>query len=112
MALEHGLFRAVRHRHVRYAAVKGEHASMRTEPVPALHILGGPSEQRLTEAESGDKDIRSVDLTGLQIDPLDQIASIVNFHALARLELARRDRCLSVLWELSIKMLPKIGIGR
>lgn len=112
MALEHALFQAVRHRHVRHAAVEREHATMRTEPVAALHVLGGPGEQQLAEAESGDKDICLVDLARLQFDPLDRIASVIHFHTLARFELARRDGRFPVLRELAIKLSPKIGVRR
>ena len=104
MALEHALFQAVRHRHMWYAAVVNKHASMRAEPVAALHVLGGPSEQQLTEAEAGDEDIRLVDLARLQIHPLDRIAGVIHFHAFAGLELARRDSRLPVLRELAIKL--------
>jgi hypothetical protein len=51
VTLEHALLQAVRHGHVRDAAVEGEHAPMTAEPVAALHVLGRPGEQQLAEAE-------------------------------------------------------------
>jgi hypothetical protein len=64
-------------------------ASMCTEPVVALHVLGDPGEQQMTEAEAGDKDIcRGFGTPSDQ--SLDRVAGAVRVHALLRFELAHR----------------------
>jgi hypothetical protein len=105
MTLEHALLQAVRHRHMRYATVVGVHAPMAAKPVAALHVLGGPGEQQLTEAKAGDKDPCLSDLAGSDVDPLDRIAGVIHFHALAGFELARRNGGFAVLRELAIELL-------
>src|SRR3569833_413927 len=85
---------------------------MGTEPVAALHVLRCPGKQQLTEAQISNKHIRLADLTGLQLDPLERIAGIIHFHALARIKLARGDAGLTVLWELTVELFPKVGVRR
>ena len=57
----------------------------------ALHVLGRPGEQQLTEAETGYEHPGLADLPALDLDPLDRIAGVVDLHAFARCELARGD---------------------
>lgn len=52
-----------------------------------------------------------MDLTGLDLDPLDRIAGIIDFNPLSGLELAGREGRLPVLRELTIKLFPEI-LGR
>jgi hypothetical protein len=112
LTLEHALLETVRHRHRRHAAVGLVHPPVRGLPVLALHVLGGPGKQQLAETEAGDKHVGLVDLAGGQVDPLQRIASVVDLHALAGLELARGHRRLPVLRELAVKLLPEIGVRR
>jgi hypothetical protein len=64
------------------------------------------------EAQTRDKDVGFADLTGLEFDPIERVAGVVDFHALAGLELARRHRCLAVLRELAVKLLPEVRVSR
>jgi hypothetical protein len=66
----------------------------------------------VTEAQSRDKHVGLADLTGLQLQPLDRIAGVINFYALTGLELSRGNRGLSVLRELAVKLFPEVGVGR
>jgi hypothetical protein len=93
---------------MRNASVEGEHAPVAGEPVTALHILGRPGEQQLAEAQARHKHIGFVDLSALQVDPLECIAGIINFHPLAGSKIARRDRSLSILRELAIELFPEV----
>ena len=83
---------------------------MTAQPVAALHVLGRPGKQQLAEAQAGDKDPGFADLAGLELDPLDRIAGVIDFDALAGRELARRDRRLPVLRELAVKLLPEVRV--
>ena len=112
VTLEHALLQAVGHGHVRHAAVEAVHAPMAAEPVAALHVIAGPGEQQLAEAEAGDKDPGLADLAALQLDPFDRIAGIVDLDTLAGLELAGRDRGFTQLRELAIKPFPEVAVGR
>ena len=112
VTLEHALLEAIRHRHMRYTSVEGIHTSMAAQPIAALHILGRPGKQQLTEAKAGDKDIGLADLTGFYLDPLERVAGIIHFHALARNKLACRHRGLPVLRELAVELLPEVRVGR
>ena len=105
MALEHALLQAVGHEHVCDAGVEGEHASVTAEPVAALHVLGRPRIQQLTEAEHGDEHPRAMDFAGLEVKPLDRIAGVIDFHSFAGGELASRDARLPVLRELAVELL-------
>ena len=84
---------------------------MAAEPVAALHVLGRPGEQQLAEAKSRDEHLGFADLAGLELDPLDRIAGVIDLHAFAGLELARRDGRLAVLRELAIKLFPEVRVG-
>jgi hypothetical protein len=110
MALEHPLLQAIGYRDVGHAAVVGVHAPVARQPVAALHVLGRPGEQQLAEAEPGDKDPGLADLAGLELDPLERIAGVVDLDALPGLELARRDRGGPVLRELAVELLPEVGV--
>ena len=44
------------------------------------------------------------------LDPLDRIAGVVDFDALAGLELARRDGGFPVLRELAVELLPEVRV--
>jgi len=89
----------VRYGHMRHAASVDKHPSVTGQPVATLHVLGRPGIQQLAEAQSCDKDPRFADLARLDLHPLDRIAGVVDFHSLARRELARRDRiCSSRQW--------------
>src|SRR5882757_1896072 len=85
---------------------------MTAEPVAALHVLGPARVQQLTEAEHGDKHPRVVDLAGLEVKPLDRVSGVIDFYAFAGGELPNGDACLAVLRELTVKLLPKIRVGR
>jgi len=111
MALEHALLQAVGDRHVRHAAEIGEHAPMAREPVAALHVLGRPGVEQLTEAEAGHEHPGFADLAGLDLDPLDRIAGVIDLDAFAGRELARGDGGFSVLRELAVKLLPEVRVG-
>src|SRR5665213_4297592 len=97
---------------MRDAAVGGEHAAMTAEPVAILHVLRRPCVEQLAEAEHGDEHPGAMDLAGLQIKPLDRIASVIDFDPLAGGELASGDARLPVLRELAVELLPKIRVGR
>src|ERR1700722_5379883 len=112
VALQYALLQAVWHEHVCDAAVKGEHAPMTAEPVAALHVLGRARIQHLAEAKHGDEHPGLVDLPGLKVKPLDRITSVIDFHAFAGGELTSGAARLSVLRELTIKLLPKVRVGR
>jgi hypothetical protein len=53
-----------------------------------------------------------MDLSGLQIKPLDRIAGVIDFGALTRGELSGGDARLPILRELAVELLPKIRVGR
>jgi hypothetical protein len=112
VALEHTLLQAVRHRHVRYATVIGEHAPVTRQPVAALHVLGRPGVEQLAEAEPGDEHPGFADLARVDIDPLDRIPGIIHLDAFTRLELACRDGGFSVLRELAVELLPEVAVSR
>jgi hypothetical protein len=57
------------------------------------------------------RSIGLADLAGGQIDPLDAVAGIINFYLLAWFKVARRDGCVTIVRELAIELLPKVGIG-
>ena len=108
VAFEHTLFQTIRYGHMRDAAVKGEHSPVGAEPIAAFHVLSRPGEQQLTEAQARYKHIGFADLAGLHLDPLERIAGVVHFHALAGIKLARRDGGLPVLRELPVKLFPEV----
>src|SRR5580692_8332125 len=104
MTFENALLQTVGYGHVWDAAVVAEHAPMGSKPIATFHILGCPSEQQVAEAEARDKHIGLADLAGLQLQPLERVAGVIDFHTLAGLKLARRDGSLSVLRELAIEL--------
>src|SRR5450631_1228507 len=110
MAFQDALLQAVRHRHVAHPAVEGEHAPVTAEPVAALHVLGRPREQQLAEAERGDEHPSLMDFAGLNLQPLDRIAGVIDLDALAGHEVPRRDARHPVLRELAVELLPKIRV--
>jgi hypothetical protein len=81
------------------------------EPVAALHVFSGPTEEQLAEAQGGHDDVGFADLAGLQIDPLDGVAGVIDLNALSGVELTCRDRCRSVLRELAVELLPEVAVG-
>ena len=111
MALDHTLFEAVRYGYVRHAAVVGEHASVRGQPVAALHVLGRPGIQQLAEAQAGDKDPGFTDLARLELHPFDRIPGVIDLDALAGLELTRRDAGFAVLRELAVELFPEVAVA-
>src|SRR5579864_1896419 len=108
MTLEYALLQTVRHGDVRNATVEGEHAPMGAEPVPTFHVLGRPGKQQLAEAQARHKHARLVDLTGLQIHPLDWISGVINFNTFSWIEIACSDRGFPVLRKLAVKLLPEV----
>src|SRR6185437_11332518 len=97
---------------MRDATVEAEHAPVAAEPVATLHVIGRPSEQQLTEAQTRHKYVGFVDLSALQVDPLERVAGVVNFYPLAGSKIARRDRGLSILRELAIELFPEVAVSR
>jgi hypothetical protein len=81
------------------------------EPVAAFHILRRPGKEQLAKAEPGNEHVRLVDLSGLDLVPLDRIAGVIDFDPLAGLELARGDRRLAVLRKLAVKLFPEVRVG-
>lgn len=77
---------------------------MGAEPVATLHVLRCPGEQQLTEAQACYKHVRFADLAGLQLDPLECIAGVIDFYTFAGIKLSRRDGGLSILRELPVEL--------
>lgn len=112
MTLRHTLLQTVRHRHVWDATVKNKHTSVRTEPVAALHVLGGPGKQQVTEAKARYEHVGFTDLPGLRLDPLECVAGVIDFRAFTWCELAHGDCGLPILWELAVELFPEVAVGR
>lgn len=110
MAFQHTLLQAVRHRDVGDTTIEAVHASMGSEQIAALHVLGGPCKQQVTEAESRDKHVRLANLSGLQLHPLETVAGVIHFDSLTGRKLPRRDLGLSVFRELPVELLPEIAV--
>jgi hypothetical protein len=83
MAFDDAGFQAVGHSDVAGTTIIRKHPPMTAEPVTAFHVLRGPRKQQLTEAEPGDEHVGFMDLTGLDLVPLDRIAGIIDFNAFA-----------------------------
>jgi hypothetical protein len=76
----------------------------------ALCVLGCPGEQQLAEANACHGDPGFADLPGPDLDPFDRIARVIHFHALARLELARRDAGGPILRVLAVELPPEVAV--
>ena len=88
-----------------YAAAVSKDAAMRTEPVAALHVLGRPGKEQLTEPQTGDEHIGLTDLTARELNPFERVAGVVHFHALAWREFARRDVRLAILRKFAVDIM-------
>ena len=51
-----------------------------------------------------------MDLSGLDLVPLDRIAGVIDFHPFSGLELAGGDRRLAVLRELAVELFPEVRV--
>src|SRR5258708_5957455 len=111
MAFDDAGLQAIGNGDVTDAPIIFKHPPVTAEPVAAFHILRRPGEEQLAKAKPRDEHIGLVDLTALDLVPLDRIAGIIYFDSFAGFELARRDTRLAVLRELAVELLPEVRIG-